>query len=133
MQFTASFSREPLSGRLPRILPSPRARQAIEQIRRERGAQVIVLTSACATTSIANLVQQRGFVANQYQLLVGRVAGCPVYADSRHITGCPHDVIIIDLGRRSAAIDPARPLLLTRPESEAERQQRVFAERARER
>lgn len=132
MQSTDSLSTQPLRGRVPHIVVSQRARPAIEQIRREHGPQIIVLTSACAATSIANVVPQRGFVPSQYEMIVGRIAGCPVYADSRHITGCPHDVIIIDLGRRPGEANPAKPLLVTRPESEAERQQRVFAERVRE-
>jgi uncharacterized protein (DUF779 family) len=120
----------PRNGRLPRIVGSPKAELGLAELTRERGPQVIVLSGPCVILSVAAARGRRGFVPNEHQVLVDQVARCPVYADLQHITMCPHEVIVLDLGWRSGTANGERAFV-TRPESPAERQQRVFSARAR--
>jgi hypothetical protein len=88
---------------------------------------VIVLTGPCATARVARTQRRRDFLPHEHQVSIGQVAHCPVYADVRHIAQCPHEVIVLDLGWQSGAANH-EPTFVTRPESKAEREQRIFSE-----
>jgi uncharacterized protein (DUF779 family) len=120
----------PRTGRLPRVVGSPTAELSLAELTRERGPQVIVLSGPCAISSVAAARGRRGFVPNEHQVRVDQVANCPVYADAEQIRMCPHEVIVLDLGWHSGTGSGDRAFV-TRPESPAERQQRVFSARAR--
>jgi uncharacterized protein (DUF779 family) len=120
----------PRNGRLPRVVGSPRAELSLAELTRERGPQVIVLSGPSAISSVAAARGRRGFVPNERQVRVDQVANCPVYADAEQIRMCPLEVIVLDLGWRSGTVSGDRAFV-TRPESPAERQQRVFSARAR--
>ena len=120
----------PRNGRLPRVVGSLRAQLSLAELTSERGPQVIVLSGPCAISSVAAARGRRGFVPNEHQVRVGQVASCPVYADAEQIRMCPHEVIVLDAGWRSGT-GSGDPAFVTRPESPAERQQRVFSARAR--
>jgi uncharacterized protein (DUF779 family) len=91
---------------------------------------VIVLSGPCALSSVAAARGRRGFLPGEHQVLVGELVHCPVYADDRQITMCPHEVIVLDVGWRSGSSSGERTFV-TRPESTAEHQQRIFSARAR--
>jgi uncharacterized protein (DUF779 family) len=115
---------------LPGIVGSASAVLGLAELRRERGPQVIVLTGPCATVQVAITQNGRDFVPHAHHVRIGGVADCPVYADIEHIAQCPHEVIVLDLSWQAGAgkYDPA---FVTRPESKAEREQRVFSKLAR--
>lgn len=124
------MSYPPRNGRLPHIVGSPKAEASLAELTCERGPQVIVLSGPCAISSVAAARSRRGFVPNEHQVRVAQIARCPVYADARQIRMCPHEVIVLDLGWRSGAAGGDRAFV-TRPESRAEHQQRIFSARAR--
>jgi uncharacterized protein (DUF779 family) len=111
--------------RRPLIVVSRTASAALLKLRHDRGPQVIMLGTCCATVSIVQVADRRDFDRREYHVMLGVVAHCPVYADIRHIELCPHDTLVVDLQRGA---DGGRPAFVTRPESTAEQQQRVFAE-----
>ena len=125
-RFTASS--ETSGRRLPRIVGSASASAALLQLHHDRGPQVIELGTCCAAVSIARVRDRRDFSPHEYHVRLGVVAHCSVYADIRQIELCPHEILVIEL---HAAPHGGSPVFVTRPESRAERQQRVFAERAR--
>ncbi|MDP9091414.1 MAG: hypothetical protein M3N95_00315 [Actinomycetota bacterium] len=113
----------------PHVIASPPVSAVIEQLRRDRGPQVIVLAPSRAALRLALVRQGRGFVPNEHEVLVGTVAHCPVYADSRHTALYPNEALVVVLGR-PCGVDDA-PVFLARPESSAEWQQRVLGPRIR--
>ena len=126
---TRSFATGNTSGiRRPRITASARASAALLKLRHDRGPQVIELGTCAAAISIARVRDRRAFTPHEHHLTLGIVAHCPVYADSRHIELCPHEMLVIELHTAQHA---GSPIFVTRPESRAERQQRMFSERAR--
>jgi uncharacterized protein (DUF779 family) len=114
--------------RVPQVVASASASAALVKLRHDRGPQVIELGTCCAAVSIARLRDRRIFSPHEYHVRLGVVAHCTVYADIRQIELCPHEILVIDL---HAAPHGGSPVFVTRPESRAERQQRVYAERAR--
>lgn len=109
------------------MVASPGAHAALCRLRRERGPLVIMLGSS-ATVSVARVYRGRGLDLDDDHVMLGTVAQCPVYMDLRHIESCFRDVLVVDLHPDAYGGDP---LFVSRPESRAERQQRLFAERAR--
>lgn len=115
--------------KLPQVVVSAAAADALAGLRRDRGPQVIVLGSTSATIGIAQVRDQGEFYPDDDDVQLGTVANCCVYADISYVEPCRHDVLVLDL-RTNRAGD--RPAFITRPESEAERQQRVFSAQARQ-
>lgn len=113
--------------RLPRVVASPSAHAALCRLRHDRGPLVIMLGSS-ATVSIARVCRSRDFSRDEDHVMLGTVAQCPVYMDIRYVESCLRDVLVVDLRPHGYGGDP---LFVARPESRAERQQRMFAHRAR--
>jgi uncharacterized protein (DUF779 family) len=115
----------------PRIVTSGKAKAALETIRQQHGTQVIVLRSACSAPSIARVRSRAAFLPQEHQVVIGSVARCPVYVDSREINSCPHETIMLDLAAAPAyGTDDTN--LITRPESVAEREERIFSDHSRQ-
>jgi uncharacterized protein (DUF779 family) len=106
---------------------SPSTLSALQTLRERHGPQVIVLGSACAGIGVARVRSETGFVPVDNLVRIGTLAHCPVYADEDTVARWSHRVLILDV--HSSA--NGRPVFVTRPESAAEWQQRVFADRAR--
>jgi uncharacterized protein (DUF779 family) len=115
---------------LPQIVASVGATRALLELRHVRGPQVIVLGTTCATISIAHVRNCCDFHPCEDHVVLGVVAHCRVYADIRQIEFCPHNLLVVDLHTNPAG---GRPTFATRPESEAERQQRVITAHSRKR
>jgi uncharacterized protein (DUF779 family) len=116
---------------LPRVVASARASRALVELRQVRGPQVLVVDTACAAISIAQVRRCcDDFHPQEHQVVLGVVIQVPVYADIQHIQLCPHDVLVVDLHTKPAG---GEPTFVTRPESEAERQQRIFTAQTRKR
>ena len=114
----------------PRVVGSSNAVRTLAQMCRDVGPQVILLRGPCAAVHVARTMPRREFVPREYQERIGQVADCSVYADLRHIVRCPHEVIVLELGWQVGNAD-GETSFVTRPESLAEREQRVFSERSR--
>lgn len=110
--------------RLPRITASATATAALTKLRHDRGPLAIVLGTSCATVSVARVYLCRDFDPGEQHVPLGVLAYCQVYAESQAIEACAHDVLVIDL---HANVSGREPLFVSRPESRAERQQRIFA------
>lgn len=89
---------------------------------------MLVLGTSLGAVCIARVLPRQGFTPAPYYAVIGQVAHCPVYAHMREATACQHSTLVLD-GRRDTV--GGDPVFLTRPESRAERQQRVYAEHAR--
>lgn len=111
----------------PHLDASRSALAALQSLRRQRGPQVIVLSSACVGISAARVRSEIGFVPPDRLVRIGNLAHCPVYADQHVIAMCPHAGLILDMHSPTNGT----PGFVTRPESAAEWQQRIFSDRAR--
>ncbi len=131
---TEYWPHSPARSRVPHIVASAKAAANLADLCRAHGPQVILLSNACGMVSVARVRSRPGFKPHEYEMLIGRVMDCPVYADTRQLPQRPLDTIVLDAGWRSGDTGSADqdPLFVTRPESKAERQQRVFSEQARE-
>lgn len=118
---------EPPDVRGPHLDASPNTLAALQSLRTQHGRQVIVLSSACAGISAARVRSEVGFVPSDRLVRIGTLAHCPVYADPGVVALCPHAGLILDLHLSRNG----RPVFVTRPESAAEWQQRIFSDRAR--
>jgi hypothetical protein len=84
---------------------------------------VLVISGTASAPAIVNLRPRFGFRPLSSDVIVGRVASCLVYADEAAISLCPHELLVLTPAR----VDGERLVaLVTRPESEAEAQQRLF-------
>jgi uncharacterized protein (DUF779 family) len=108
----------------PHVDASPTACRALNELCDEHGPHVIVLRSACAAPSIAHVLAEKEFAAREDEVLIGRVADCPVYAYVRDFDLCPHDAVIVEL--RWPGSESAPPVFVTRTESEDERGNRLL-------
>ncbi len=119
--------------RMPHIVASAKAAANLADLCRAHGPQVILLANSCGTVRVARVRSRPGFRPHEYEVLIGRVMDCPVYADTRQLPQRPFDTIVLDVGWRSGDTASADqdPHFVTRPESQAERQQRIFSDQAR--
>jgi len=118
---------EPPDARGPHVDASASALATLQTLRKRHGPQVIVLGCACSGVGVARVCRATGFVTPEDLVRIGTLADSPVYADEQAAGACPHTVLILDV--HSSA--EGRPVFVTRPESAAEWQQRVFGDRAR--
>lgn len=118
---------EPPDVRIPHLDASRSAVAVLQSLRRQDGRQVIVLSSACAGISAARVRREAGFVPPDRLVRIGTLAECSVYADQEFVAMCPHAGLILDV--HSTTND--RQVFVTRPESAAEWQQRIFSDRGR--
>jgi len=120
----SSYEQGPAGLGVPHFTASRAALDALHRLRRSRGRQVIVLSPACARVSVAHVHTEVDYVPGPGEVRLGTLAHCPIYADRGSIETCPHDGLVLDLhavaDRRGAAV------FVTRPESAAERQERIF-------
>jgi hypothetical protein len=116
----------PPGARVPQIYGSP---AAVAALRGERGRYVVALDSACSGVCLAHTCSESEFAPTDHHIRIGTIAHCSVYADRACIVLCPHDELTLDL--LAPRDGNAAPLLMTRPASVAERQQRMFSACAR--
>jgi uncharacterized protein (DUF779 family) len=90
---------------------------------------VIVLGATCVRLTVARVGRASGYVPGPGEVRIGTLAHCPIYASLVAVEMCCHDGLVLDLHARAGR--GAAASFVTRPESRAEWQQRVFAERAR--
>jgi uncharacterized protein (DUF779 family) len=107
---------------VPHVSAGRVAARVLDDVRRVRGPQVLVLSGSCSAPSVVRLHRQGAFRPRDTDRLVGYVIGCPVYAPAWDIEHCPHSGLVIDARR----IDADEPLLIVRRESTAEFQGRVW-------
>jgi hypothetical protein len=107
----------------PNIRISDYAWELLRSMVRRDGAQALVMTGAAAAPSIVHIRPLVGFRPRSGDVLIAQLASCLVYADEESICSCPHEQIVLSPARLDG---PRLVSLVTRPESEAERQQRLF-------
>jgi uncharacterized protein (DUF779 family) len=122
-------SREPPDLRVPHFTASRRALYELHLVRRSQGRQVVVLASACARVSVAHVHSEADYAPRDGEVRLGTLAHCPVYGTRDCIEMCPHAGLVLDV--HVATDGRGTPVFFTRPESAAERQQRVFCKQAR--
>lgn len=115
--------------KLPRVVASAKAAANLDELCHAGGPQVIVLSTSGATVSVATVRPRHGFFPREDMTMIGQVQRCPVYADTHQLLACPYETIILDMGWRSGPPGEIRAFV-TRPESKAEWQERVFTEDA---
>ena len=108
---------------IPHIAVSHSAQAALLTLGHAHGPHVVVLAATCAQVSIARVVPQADYVPSQDEVRVGTVAHCAVYARPSAFETCPHEGLVLDLQPAAGAL-----VFVTRPESRAERQQRIFSQ-----
>ena len=107
----------------PQIRTSDRARDLLRSVIRQYGSQVLVISGTASAPAIVHLRPRLGFRPLPSDVIVGKVTSCLVYADEPSISLCPHELLVLTPAR----VDGERLVsLITRPESEAEAQQRLF-------
>ena len=107
----------------PQVRVSHRAEELLRSLVQRQGANVLVLSGTAAAPSIVHVRTPVGFQPGPCDVRIGEVASCLVYADAESICWCPHELLVLS----PAQVDGGRLVsLVTRPESEAERQQRLF-------
>ncbi|HEX2307130.1 MAG TPA: hypothetical protein VHI14_02275 [Jatrophihabitantaceae bacterium] len=107
----------------PNIRISDYAGDLLRCMVRRDGPQALVMTGAAAAPSIVHVRPLAGFRPGPGDVLIAQLASCLVYADEDSICSCPHEQIVLSPARLDG---PRLVSLVTRPESEAERQQRLF-------
>jgi uncharacterized protein (DUF779 family) len=112
-----------MTGPYPHIRISDHAWELLRSLVVRDGAQALVMTGAAAAPSIVHVRPLAGFRQGPRDVLIAQLASCLVYADEESICSCPHEQIVLSPARLDG---PRLVSLVTRPESEAERQQRLF-------
>ena len=67
----------------PRVVASPAALGAIALLVAERGAVMFVQSGGCCDGSAPMCFLDGEFLIGDHDILLGKVAGCPVYIDER--------------------------------------------------
>jgi hypothetical protein len=107
----------------PHIRTSDRTQDLLRSLIRQHGPQVLVISGTASAPAIVHLRPRLEFRPQPSNVVVGQVASCLVYADEGSISLCPHELLVLTPAR----VDGERLVsLITRPESEAEAQQRLF-------
>jgi uncharacterized protein (DUF779 family) len=109
---------------VPHLDASPSTLAILHSSSRQHGRQVIVLSSACAGISAAQVRSEIGFVPRERLVRIGTLAHCPVYAHEKLVAMCPYSGLILDVHLSTNGTQ----VFVTRPESAAEWQQRIFSD-----
>jgi len=103
-----------------RVTISSSATDYLRRLQAKRGHVVLELTG-CTAPGLVRVWPQADDAPARNAVVVGTVCGCPVYAARNHLAASPHTVLVIDIRP-----GPAGSVLASRPESEAERQEREY-------
>lgn len=106
-----------------RLVVTDRARRAMGRVCRDEGAQVVVL----AWPGGATYLPVASYRPSKSDVVVGHIAGCPVYADLRRLGWSSRNRVVLDIveaprpGRRLLlSVRPgAQPAPRTRPASDS--------------
>jgi hypothetical protein len=91
-----------------RLRVTRHARKALAEIRRSRGPQAVRLSWPAGVTYLPT----RHHSASPYDVIIGHVSGCPVYADVRQLTLFRDRRAVLDADHcRPLFTSPRRPLL----------------------
>jgi hypothetical protein len=107
----------------PHVRISDHAWELLRSLVVRDGAQALVIGGAAAAPSIVHVRPLAGFRPGPGDVLIAQLASCMVYADEESICSCPHEQIVLSPARLDG---PRLVSLVTRPESDAERQERLF-------
>lgn len=91
-----------------RLIVSTRARRAMARLYRGGDGQAVVLSWPGG----AAFLPMRLYAAGEYNVIIGHVAGCPIYADLRQLNGSGHRRLVLDTAELTRA--GRRPLLQLR-------------------
>lgn len=96
-----------------RLVVTGRARRAMGEVCRSHGRQVVVL----AWPGGATYLPVASYRPSKYDVVVGHIAGCPVYADMRRLGWSSRNRVVLDIVETPR---PGRRLLLSvRPAAQA--------------
>ena len=95
-----------------RLVVTDRARRAMDQVCRGQGQQVVVL----AWPGAATYLPRAAYRPTKYDVVVGHIAGCPVYADMRRLSRSGRTRVVLDVVEMPS---PGRPLLQVRAAAQA--------------
>jgi uncharacterized protein (DUF779 family) len=76
-----------------RLVVTDRARRAMGQVRRGQGLQVVVL----AWPGGATYLPRAAYRPTKYDVIVGHIASCPVYADMRRLGWSSRTRVVLDV------------------------------------
>jgi uncharacterized protein (DUF779 family) len=82
---------------LPVVRASDAAVEAVHRLVRTHGELLFVLSAGCCDGSAPMCFPTGDFLVGGGDVLVGRVAGCPVYVDRRQLDAWPHADIALDV------------------------------------
>ena len=96
-----------------RLVVTDRARRAMDQVCRGQGQQVVVL----AWPGGATYLPRAAYRPIKYDVVVGHIAGCPVYADMRRLSWSGRTPVVLDVVEMPSP--GRRPLLQVRAAAQA--------------
>ena len=96
-----------------RLVVTDRARRAMGQVCRGQGQQVVVL----AWPGGATYLPRAAYRPTKYDVVVGHIAGCPVYADMRRLSWSSKTRVVLDVVEMPRP--GGRPLLQLRGAAQA--------------
>ncbi len=81
-----------------RVVATPAALAAIEELVTERGPVMFFQSGGCCDGSLPLCFADGEFVVGSHDVLLGAVAGCPFYIDGRQHEVWKHTQLILDVG-----------------------------------
>jgi uncharacterized protein (DUF779 family) len=82
---------------LPVVRATDAAVEAVHRLVRRHGELLFVLSAGCCDGSAPMCFPAGDFLVGSGDVLVGTVAGCPVYVDRRQLDAWPHARILLDV------------------------------------
>jgi uncharacterized protein (DUF779 family) len=106
-----SAAPRPVSTRRARLTFTPAARRALVAVSRRDGQQAVLL----AWSAGAAYLPCAAYVPYAFDVILGHVAGCPIYVDARRLAMFRDERVVLDVD--PAARSAVQPALATRPAS----------------
>ncbi len=84
--------------RVPRVIATPAAVAAIENLVHEIGPVMFFQSGGCCDGSLPICFADGEFIVSDHDVLLGHVGGCPFYIDHRQYEAWKHTQLILDVG-----------------------------------
>jgi len=82
---------------LPVVRATDAAVEAVRRLVRSHGELLFVVSAGCCDGSAPMCFPANDFLVGGGDVLVGTVAGCPVYVERRQLDAWPHATMVLDV------------------------------------